>query len=513
MTPADGSSVAMLGKSAPTRLATELPRNTEAEQALLAAIMVNNAAYEKVVDTGLKAEHFAEGVHGRIFQASATIINRSQIANPVTLGRLFDQDGALAEIGGREYLVKLLKSVVTIIAAPDYAKEIIDCWRRRRVIELAETAIGEAYAASLDGDATAICARLADSVAALQDGADQKTGPRSLASFGTDALALADHRYKNKGKVSGITTGFIDIDRVTGGLQPSDLTILGGRPGMGKSALAAGIAFHAAKAGHPAIFFSLEMSGVQLALRYAAEATGISAQRVMTGDIESDDFPALIRATDFSALPLEIDQTGVLSLATIRARVRRFAIRCRKLPNVATIAGKPAPMLVVVDHLGLMAPPDNRRQSSNRTQDVSEFSAGLKAIAKEFNAPVLALSQLSRAVEQREDKRPRMADLRDSGSIEQDADVIAFLFRESYYLAQSEPTRSAGQADEKFNEEWARWNRRNEEVHGIAELIINKNRQGPTSTLRLRFDGERTAFDNLIRDPGPAYSSLNGAHP
>jgi replicative DNA helicase len=475
------------------------PHNIEAEQALLGAILVNNAAYHRVSDF-LVAEHFAEGVHGRIYAAITKLIERGQIANPVTLKNLFDQDGALAEIGGAQYLARLATSVVTIINAEDYGRTIHDLFLRRQLITIGEDTVNDAYNYDLDRDATAQIEQTEKKLFDLAQTGQYEGGFRAFEKALAEAISMAEAAFKRSGRTTGVSTGFSDLDKLLGGLHPSDLVVLAGRPSMGKTALATNIGFHAAKTYHGVKaadgrmvtedgavvgFFSLEMSAEQLATRVLSEESRVASDRIRRGDVSHDDFGKFVQASQkLASVPLFIDDTPALTIAGLRTRARRL-MRQHGLG------------LVIVDYLQLLR--GSGDSSENRVQEISEITRGLKALAKELNVPVLALSQLSRAVEQREDKRPMLADLRESGSIEQDADVVMFVFREEYYLSRSEPTRRPEESDDKFNERYSRWQERLEEVHGTGEVIIAKQRHGPIGKVTLRFDGETTRFDNFVR--------------
>jgi replicative DNA helicase len=474
------------------------PHNIEAEQALLGAVLVNNAAYHRVSDF-LVAEHFAERVHGRIYAAIAKLIERGQIANPVTLKNLFDQDGALAEIGGAQYLARLATSMVTIINAADYGRTIHDLYLRRQLITIGEDTVNDAYAYDLDRNATAQIEQAEKKLFDLAQTGQYEGGFRAFEKALAEAIGMAEAAFKRSGRTTGVSTGFSDLDKLLGGLHPSDLVVLAGRPSMGKTALATNIGFHAAK-GYRAVraadgrmvaedgavvgFFSLEMSAEQLATRVLSEESGVASDRIRRGDVSHDDFGKFVQASQkLASVPLFIDDTPALTIAGLRTRARRL-MRQQGLG------------LVIVDYLQLLR--GSGESSENRVQEISEITRGLKALAKELNVPVLALSQLSRAVEQREDKRPMLADLRESGSIEQDADVVMFVFREEYYLSRGEPMRRPDESDDKFNERYSRWQERLEEVHGTAEVIIAKQRHGPIGKVTLRFDGETTRFDNFV---------------
>ena len=477
------------------------PHNTEAEQALLGAILVNNAAFHRVSDF-LLPEHFAEGVHGRIYAAIAKLIERGQIANPVTLKNLFDQDGALAEIGGAQYLARLATLMVTIINAADYGRQIHDLYLRRQLISIGENTVNDAYAHDIDRDARVQIEQAEKRLFDLATTVQYEGSFRPFNQALTQAIVIAEAAFKRSGRTTGVSTGFTDLDKLLGGLHPSDLVVLAGRPAMGKTALATNIGFNAAKAYRQARtadgrmvtedgavigFFSLEMSAEQLATRVLSEESGIASDRIRRGDVSHQDFDTFVRASQkLASVPLFIDDTPALSIAGLRTRARRL-MRQQGLG------------LIIVDYLQLLRGSGEGRGAENRVQEISEITRGLKALAKELDVPVLALSQLSRAVENREDKRPMLADLRESGSIEQDADVVMFVFREQYYLERKEPSKLEFADERKYNEAYERWHARLAEVDGTAEVIIGKQRHGPVGKVTLRFDGETTKFDNFVR--------------
>ncbi len=483
----------------PLRQAGEIPprippHNYEAEMALLGAILANNLTFDKVNEF-LRPDHFADALHGRIYEAAGKLIERGQIANALTLKSLFDQDPALLEHGGAQYLARLAASVVTIINAEDYGRAVYDLHLRRQLIDLGEEMVNIAHDHDLDLPATGQIETAEEKLFRLAETGDTENGLRPLTEALTGAIHMAEAAVKREGHVTGVTTGLTDLDKKLGGLQPSDLVILAGRPSMGKTALATNIAFNAAQAyklspenGGRVAFFSLEMSAEQLATRILAEQTGISSDRIRRGEISrDDDFSRLVvAAQDLQTLPMHIDDTPGLSVPALRTRARRL----KRRHGLG---------LIVVDYLQLMRTPAGVR-SENRVQEVSEITRGLKAIAKELDVPVLALSQLSRAVEQRDDKRPQLADLRESGSIEQDADVVMFIFREQYYHERGEPKQRDDESSEKFAERHSRWLERGERVHNVAEINIAKQRHGPIGTIELYFEGMVTRFANLSRD-------------
>ncbi len=475
------------------------PANTEAEQALLGAIFRNNLAHGRVADF-LQPEHFSFAVHGRIYAAICKLIDRGQIANPVTLRNLFEQDPSLAEIGGGQYLTQLAEAAVTIINAEDYGRRILDLHLRRQLIELGEDVVNVAHEHDLDDPAVSQIERAEQRLYDLASTGQAEGGFQPFESALTRAINNAEAAFKRDGRTVGVATGFIDLDKKLGGLHPSDLVILAGRPGMGKTSLATNIAFNAAKAYVEGIgpngrkiaedgavigFFSLEMSAEQLATRILAEESGVSSDRIRRGDVRKDDFDRFVAVSQqLATLRLYIDDTPALSVSALRTRARRL----KRQQGLG---------LIVIDYLQLMRPSTASRGPENRVQEISEITRGLKAIAKELDVPVLALSQLSRAVEQREDKRPQLSDLRESGSIEQDADVVMFIYREEYYRGRT-PKIGENETQDKFNQRHDEWLAHMEKIHGIAEIIIEKQRHGPTGTISLQFEAEITKFTNLV---------------
>ncbi|HZS84080.1 MAG TPA: replicative DNA helicase [Stellaceae bacterium] len=475
------------------------PHNSEAEQALLGALLFNNAAYNRVSEF-LLPEHFAEAVHGRIYAAIAKLIERGQIANPVTLKNYFDQDGALAEIGGAAYLARLAASVVTIINVEDYGRTIHDLYLRRQLIALGEDVVNEAHSHDLDRDAVQQIEAAEKRLFDLAETGQLDGGFQPFDTALKTAIGMAESAFKRSGKTTGVSTGFTDMDKLLGGLHPSDLIILAARPSMGKTSLATNIAFNAARLWKPVKgpdgkpvsedgavvgFFALEMSAEQLAMRVLAEESGVSSDRIRRGDIGEAEFDRFVQASHrLATTPIFIDDTPALTIAALRTRARRL----KRQQGLG---------LLIVDYLQLLQG-SRDRSAENRVQEISEITRGLKGIAKELDVPVLALAQLSRAVEQREDKRPLLSDLRESGSIEQDADVVMFIFREEYYLSRSEPMRRPDEAEDKFNDRYERWHNRLAEVHAMSEIIIAKQRHGPIGTVKLRFDADTTRFENLI---------------
>jgi replicative DNA helicase len=473
------------------------PSNLQAEQALLGALLANNRAYERVSEF-LAPEHFADAIHGRIYAAISRRCEAGQLADAVTLRAEFEHSGVLDEVGGTAYLAQLLTAMVGIINAGEYGRAIHDAWLRRQLIEIGETVVNNAFGADpeLDGSGQVEAAEQALFDLAARGGSEQ-----ALLSFEralTQAIDAAERAFHRSGHVSGLSTGLRDLDKKTGGLHPSDLIVLAGRPGMGKTALATKIAFGAARAlaaearqrdpnalpKAAVAMFSLEMSAEQLATRLLAEESRISGDRIRRGDIGQKEFDRFVQVSrELAGLPLYIDDTPAITLSALRTR-------CRRLKRTAGLA------MVVVDYLQLMRPAAGSRPE-NRVLEISQITQGLKAIAKELAVPVLALSQLSRSVESREDKRPLLSDLRESGSIEQDADVVMFVYRDEYYLQQRAPKQMGFDNDEKFHSAVEKWQRDMEQVHNRAELLIEKQRHGPTGKIDLFFEGEFTRFADL----------------
>ena len=473
------------------------PSNVQAEQALLGALLANNKAYERVSEF-LVPEHFADPIHGRIYQAISRRIEAGQLADAVTLKAEFEHGGVLDEVGGVAYLAQLLGAMIGIINAGEYGRAVYDAWLRRQLIDVGETVVNNAFGAEpeLDGTKQIEAAEQALFDLATSDGANG--GFVSFERALTEAIEGAERAFHRAGHVSGLTTGLRDVDSRTGGMHPSDLLILAGRPGMGKTALATKIAYGAAlallaeaRAAGPEVapraqvaVFSLEMSAEQLATRLLSEEARISGDRIRRGDIGQKEFDSFVRVSrDIAALPIQIDDTPAVTLSALRTR-------CRRLKRTKGLA------LVVVDYLQLMRPSAGTRPE-NRVLEISQITQGLKAIAKELAVPVLALSQLSRAVESREDKRPQLSDLRESGTIEQDADAVMFIYRDEYYLAQKMPKEMAFDNGDKFQTAIDKWQQDMDRAHNKAELILAKQRHGPTGRIDLFFEAEFTRFADL----------------
>ncbi|GJL85868.1 MAG: replicative DNA helicase [Micavibrio sp.] len=461
-----------------------MPHNLEAEQGLLGALLVDNRAFEKVGDF-LRAEHFFMPAHQRIYEAVLTHIDRGQNASPVTLKNFFEKDEDLSDVGGAEYLADLAGSVVSVINAADYGRTIYDLHLRRELITLGEEIVNESFDHKLEVDAKDTIELAESRLFTLAESGEVKGSFITLRDSVLTAIELAEKAYKTDGHVTGVTTGLTDIDKKLGGLQKSDLLILAGRPSMGKTALATNIAFNAAnkyaesggEEGAIVGFFSLEMSADQLATRILSDVSGVSGDDIRKGNIKQDDFRRFVEASQkLSQIPLYIDDTPALTISAVRTRARRL----KRQYGLS---------LLVVDYLQLLRGTGSKRGMENRVQEVSEITMGLKAIAKELQIPVLALSQLSRQVEQREDKKPMLSDLRESGSIEQDSDVVMFVYREEYYLSRTEP--------EAGTEKHLQWQESMEKSHNVGECIIAKQRHGPIGNIRMHFNPNLTRFSDL----------------
>jgi replicative DNA helicase len=479
------------GSTAPEPDLGGAPHNIEAEQALLGALLVNNDVYDRVASI-VRSEHFHEPVHARIFEAAANRIQKNALASPVTLKAFFEDDPGLKELGGPAYLARLAGAAISLFAARDYAQLVYDLAIRRDLILIGQDIADKAGRMDLDSEPKDQIVEAEQALYQLGEQGKVDKGFQSFLRAATDAVMVANAAYRRDGGLAGISTGLADLDAKLGGLHPSDLLILAGRPSMGKTSLATNIAFNIAKAyrrgqrpdgsegaieGGVVGFFSLEMSAEQLAARVLSEASRVPSDRIRRGDLTEDEMRRFIEAAKaLEACPLFIDDTPALPISTLAARARRL----KRQHGLDAL---------FVDYLQL-AKASGR--SEGRVQEVSEITQGLKAIAKELNVPVVALSQLSRQVESREDKRPQLSDLRESGSIEQDADVVMFVFREEYYKEREKP----GDHD---IEGMMKWKDAMSAVHGKAEVVIGKQRHGPIGTVELAFEGEFTRFSNLVR--------------
>jgi replicative DNA helicase len=469
------------------------PHNIEVEQALLGAILINNEAFWRVSDF-LEPGHFFDPLHRRIYERAATLVRMGKTADPRTIKTFLQEDEKVGEITVAEYLARLAFEAATIINAEDYGRTIYDLAIRRSLIGIGEEMVNVAYDAPVEMAPREQIEEAERRLFELAETGRYDSGFSDFSAALRTAIDMAANAYKRAGHLSGLATGLHDLDRLMGGLQSSDLVILAGRPGMGKTALATNVAYNVARAwrgesqpdgairtvdGGIVGFFSLEMSAEQLATRVIAEQAGVPSSDIRRGAIHEDQFDRIVEAAqEMQKMPLYIDQTGGISIGQLAARARRLK-RQRGLD------------LLIVDYIQLLQS-SSRRASDSRVQEVTEITTGLKALAKELAVPILALSQLSRQVESREDKRPQLSDLRESGSIEQDADVVLFVFREEYYLKNRKPKEGT--------EEFFKWQAEMEQVAGRAEVIIGKQRHGPTGTVDLHFDADVTRFSDLARE-------------
>lgn len=461
-----------------------LPHNEEAEQGLLGALLIDNRSLENISDF-LRSEHFFVPAHQRIYHAITTVVDRGQTATPVTLKNYFEQDEDLGDVGGAGYLAELAASVISIVNVTDYASTIYDLHLRRELISLGEDVVNDSFDHTLEKSASDTIESAEAKLYELAESGDSRGNFVTLRDSVIIAIEHAEKAFKTEGNVTGITSGLTDMDKKLGGFQESDLLILAGRPSMGKTALATNVAFNAARTyaetggEHGGIvgFFSLEMSADQLATRILADQSGVSGDDIRKGNIKQEDFQSFVAASQvLSQVPLYIDDTPALSIGAVRTKARRLK-RQHGLD------------MLVIDYLQLLRGNGSKQSTENRVNEVSEITRGLKAIAKELNIPVIALSQLSRQVEQREDKRPQLSDLRESGSIEQDADTVMFVYREEYYLSRTEP--------EPGTEKHLDWQASMERAHNIGECIVAKARHGPIGTIKMHFSPNVTRFSDL----------------
>ncbi|MBO6719289.1 MAG: replicative DNA helicase [Rhizobiaceae bacterium] len=485
--------------AAETPLYREAPNNLEAEQALLGAILVNNDAFYRVSDF-LKPGHFHEPIHRKTYEVAGELVRMGKVANPVTLKTFLPADEKIGELTVSQYLARLAANAVTVINAADYGRAIYDLATRRALITVGEDMVNIAYDAPVDMSPQEQIEDAERRLFELAETGRYDGGFESFDDAMKAAIDMAGAAYRRDGGLSGFATGLSDLDEKMGGLQKSDLIIVAGRPGMGKTSLATNIAYHIANVYEPIQqadgsiepanggrvgFFSLEMSAEQLATRIMSEQTEIPSSKIRRGELTEADFDKLVAYVQSNQrLPLYIDSTGGISIAQLAARARRLK-RQRGLD------------VLIIDYIQLMTG-TSQRAAQNRVQEITEITTGLKALAKELNVPIIALSQLSRQVESRDDKRPQLSDLRESGSIEQDADVVLFVFREEYYLQNAEPPDD--QSDAEAMAKHDKWKQKLESAKGKAEVIIGKQRHGPTGTVPLGFQGEFTRFFDLAEE-------------
>ncbi len=468
-----------------------MPHSVEAEQQLLGALLTNNDVYDRIASI-IGPQHFYDPVHARIYEIAAARIAKNALASPVTLKAFMEGDEGLKELGGPTYLVRLAGSAISTFAVRDYAQMIYDLAIRRELMALGREISDKAARVDVTSEPKEQIVEAEQQLYKLSEQGQVESGFQSFLKAVTDAVNVANAAYQREGGLAGVSTGLIDMDKKLGGLHRSDLLILAGRPSMGKTSLATNIAFNVAKAYKRGIlpdgtegaidggvvgFYSLEMSAEQLAARILSEASEVPSEQIRRGDMTEAEFRRFVDAAKaLEACPLYIDDTPALPISQLAARARRLK-RTHGLD------------VLIVDYLQLVR---GTGRSENRVNEISEITMGLKAIAKELDIPVVALSQLSRQVENREDKRPQLSDLRESGSIEQDADVVMFVFREEYYVEREKPS------DDRLDE-MAAWQERMERLHGKAEVVIGKQRHGPIGTVELSFEGRFTRFGNLVK--------------
>ncbi len=477
------------GITAPIRT---MPHNIPAEQNLLGAILLDNTVLERI-DDRLLADHFYDPFHGRIFSTIQRLIERGQLANPVTLKSLFNDNKKFQDENPEKYLSELADGVISITQAPDYANIIREAHIRRQLILIGDAVILNAIQPEVDVPAHKQIETAEAQLFHLAETDTSSVGLRGFESVISGSINQADLARKSDGHLSGTSTGLTDLNNLLGGLHKSDLVILAGRPGMGKTALATNIAFHAAmttrtgETAVPVAFFSLEMAAEQLGTRILSERAQVDSEQIRRGKLNSYEFDQLVSASNaISSAPFFIDDTPSLS-------VSQLASRARRLKRTSGLG------LIIVDYLQLLTPQLGVK-SENRVQEISNISRTLKAIAKDLNVPVLALSQLSRAVEMREDKRPNLADLRESGSIEQDADVVMFVYREEYYLNKREPERKMEESEDNFNLRHDDWMRKLQSSENKAEVVVAKQRHGPTGSVQVHFEKRFTHFTDLTEN-------------
>jgi replicative DNA helicase len=472
--------------------ARKLPSNIEAEAAFLGALLIDNRVKEEL-NTPLRADHFFEPLHARIYDRIETLIERNATASPVTLKPYFEGDEALAQLGGTTYLARLTADGQGLLAASELAEQIYDLALLRELVSVGRGLVDSALDTSEDVAPMEQIAQAEADLFAVAEGAASSNEATGFRDAALKAIEMAEKAMNSGGGLSGKTTGLDVIDTKTAGLHESDLIILAGRPGMGKTSLATNIAFNCAEEylnwqeeggefnyGAPVAFFSLEMSADQLATRILAEQAEISSESLRTGKLTREEFQKLSFASQkLAELPLYIDDTPALTIAALRSRARRMKRRNQ--------IG-----LIVVDYLQLLQ--GSGRANDNRVNEISEISRGLKTLAKELSVPVIALSQLSRAVEQRDDKRPMLSDLRESGSIEQDADMVWFIYRGDYYHEAIRPDMPSESSSAEATEKYRIWEEKYLELKNKASLIVAKQRHGSTGNVPLHFQSEITKF-------------------
>ena len=468
-------------KSLQNKLSEKQPSNLEAEQALLGSILVNNDIIDEISNI-INSSIFYDPAHIKVYEVIETLNNKGMIANPITLKNFFEKDNMLSEVGGTEYLVKLTRFSGSSKQAVDYAKIIHEMYLRRELVQISDNLSND----TLNANSEKLNAEniIENTERSLFDLAERGSFTQTFLKFNQaldQTIEMATLAMQNDQGIVGVPTGLTDLDEKLGGLHKSDLVILAGRPSMGKTALATNIAYNAAQnilkrqEKSSIAFFSLEMSSEQLSTRILSEQARIKSDDIRRGKVTEEEINRYIETSrNIYNLPLFIDETPAITIATLSNRARRI----KRLFGLS---------LIVVDYIQLMRSSSNK--NDGRVQEISEITQGLKALAKELSVPVLALSQLSRAVEQRDDKQPQLADLRESGSIEQDADVVMFVYREAYYLERKQPKLGSI--------EYAEWQSKMNDVNGLADIILGKQRHGPTGTVKVEFEGIYTKFKDL----------------
>ena len=461
-----------------------VPMNIEAEQALLAALLTSNSVYERISDF-LRPEQFYDDINGKIFEAIAKLLENNQLADPLTLKNYFLQKDEMELIGGDRYLIELAKNAPILSNTETYGKLIYDLYQRREILKISDEITNEANSFDPETNASQIIEKAEVKLYNLSSSGEISQDFKKFSTSLVEAINSAESAYKREGQLSGIPTGFTDLDQLLGGLHKTDLIIIAGRPSMGKTALATNIAFKMVNTKsmddenkkNIVGFFSLEMSSEQLATRILAEDSSISSEKIRRGQLNSNDFQKIVKSSQtLSDLSLYIDDSPNLSISALRTRARRLK---RKYGLDA----------IVIDYLQLIRPSLSR--PDNRVLEIAEMTRNLKSLAKELNIPVLCLSQLSRQVEQRDDKRPQLSDLRESGAIEQDADVVMFIYREEYYIERKEPSSGT--------EDYQKWQEKMAKIHNVAEVLVAKQRHGPIGKVTLHFEGSITKFSNLSK--------------
>jgi replicative DNA helicase len=461
--------------------AKQMPCNIEAEQAVIGSILVSNDIFDEISPI-IDSQKFFDPVHVKIYETIEKLIAKGLLANPITLKNHFENNEGLKELGGQEYLIKITKFSTSQKQAIDYANIVQEMHLRRELIKISENVLNEA--ANNDDEVSTGEEIIQNAEKSLFDLAERGHFNRSFLKFDSalkQTIEMAESAHKNEDGIVGVPSGLTDLDSRLGGLHKQDLIIIAGRPSMGKTALATNIAFHAAKniekkgTKSTVAFFSLEMSSEQLSTRILSEQSRIRSNDIRRGKVTEKEFEQFIETSkNIADLPLYIDETPAITISAISNRSRRI----KRLFGLD---------LIIVDYIQLMR--SGRKMEFNRVQEISEITQGLKALAKELDVPVLALSQLSRQVEQRDDKKPQLSDLRESGSIEQDADVVMFVFREAYYLERKEPTLGSI--------EHAEWQQKMDDISSLAEILIGKQRHGPTGNIKVEFEAQYTKFKDL----------------